>query len=319
MGTVDETGILEEDQVFIQCEDRDSYDIEYIGNLKQSMAQSMIINGPVAVAKNPCMHPGDLRVLKAVDVKELRHMVNCIVFPSKGYRPIPNMCSGSDLDGDMYFVTWDPLLIPKTQVDPMDYSTNQKPKEKTSAIVIEDIINFFVEFMETDQIGRIANAHVALSDISEKGVHDPECIEFAKAFSIAIDFPKLGIVVKLPKAAEKFSYPDFMEKNAPSHESKKVIGLMYRKCKRIFMNEFIDDYVEPNPSLIVEGYENYLDEAKSCYFNYRHEIEKLMEMFGCRQESELFVGILLKANKSHESSEFSKLSNEKIKKLVATF
>lgn len=37
-------------------------------------------------------------------------------------RPHPNECSGSDLDGDIYFVCWDPDLIPPLQFEPMDYT-----------------------------------------------------------------------------------------------------------------------------------------------------------------------------------------------------
>lgn len=38
------------------------------------------------------------------------------------HRPHPNECSGSDLDGDIYFVCWDPELIPKGTSKPMDYT-----------------------------------------------------------------------------------------------------------------------------------------------------------------------------------------------------
>lgn len=38
------------------------------------------------------------------------------------FRPHPNECSGSDLDGDVYFVTWDSTLIPSEQASPMDYT-----------------------------------------------------------------------------------------------------------------------------------------------------------------------------------------------------
>ncbi|PKI46848.1 hypothetical protein CRG98_032786 [Punica granatum] len=40
--------------------------------------------GRVVVAKNPCLHPGDVRVLRAVNVPALHHMVDCVVFPQKG-------------------------------------------------------------------------------------------------------------------------------------------------------------------------------------------------------------------------------------------
>lgn len=37
-------------------------------------------------------------------------------------RPHPYECSGSDLDGDIYFVCWDSDLIPPRQYSPMDYT-----------------------------------------------------------------------------------------------------------------------------------------------------------------------------------------------------
>ena len=47
-----------------------------------------IVTGKVVVTKNPCLHPGDIRVLEAVyDVGlEEKNMVDCLVFPQKGPR-----------------------------------------------------------------------------------------------------------------------------------------------------------------------------------------------------------------------------------------
>ncbi|CAN6479815.1 unnamed protein product [Victoria cruziana] len=111
MGCMDETRTLEYGQIFVQYSG--------IGNAERR--HTSIVKGSVVVAKNPCLHPGDVRVLHAVDVPALHHMVDCIVFPQKGERPHPNECSGSDLDGDLYFVCWDPALIPPRQIEPMDY------------------------------------------------------------------------------------------------------------------------------------------------------------------------------------------------------
>ncbi|XP_069103174.1 uncharacterized protein [Argopecten irradians] len=94
MGTVDETGILEYGQVFV------SY--TKIGEV--SSRDVDILKTEVVVTKNPCFHPGDLRKFQAVDVLELHHLVDCIVFPQNGPRPHPDEMSGSDLDGDKYFV-----------------------------------------------------------------------------------------------------------------------------------------------------------------------------------------------------------------------
>jgi RNA-dependent RNA polymerase len=115
MGCLDELGILEPGQCFIQVS---------AASFSSAKRSTEIIIGTVVIAKNPCLHPGDVRILEAVDVPELRHLVDCLVFPQTGERPHPNEASGSDLDGDLYFVTWDEKLIPpgKKSWTPMDYS-----------------------------------------------------------------------------------------------------------------------------------------------------------------------------------------------------
>jgi hypothetical protein len=59
-----------------------------------------IINTEVLVTRNPCLHPGDLQKFKAVDVPEFSHLVDCIVFTTRGKRPSADLMSGGDLDGD---------------------------------------------------------------------------------------------------------------------------------------------------------------------------------------------------------------------------
>jgi RNA-dependent RNA polymerase len=62
----------------------------------------------ISCAKLPCNH-GFL----------MQKMFNCNI------RPHPNECSGSDLGGDIYFVCWDPELLPPRQIEPMDYNPAQ--------------------------------------------------------------------------------------------------------------------------------------------------------------------------------------------------
>ena len=90
MGCLDETGTLEYGQVFVQYSvskhrqfSKDSLLTFNDGRVDKN---NHVVEGKVVVTKNPCLHPGDLRVLKAVDAVVLHHMVNCIVFPQKGNR-----------------------------------------------------------------------------------------------------------------------------------------------------------------------------------------------------------------------------------------
>ena len=75
-----------------------------------------LVSGDVLITKNPCGHQGDIRHATAIDeshpaFNKLKHLVNVIVFPSSGNRPLQNMMSGGDLDGDVYMIIWDKKIV----------------------------------------------------------------------------------------------------------------------------------------------------------------------------------------------------------------
>ena len=49
-------------------------------------------------------------------------------------------------------------------------------------------------------------------------------IKLAKTFSLAVDFPKTGLVPQMPVMKKDLKYPDFMERGINSYESMKIIG-----------------------------------------------------------------------------------------------
>lgn len=88
MGCLDETRTLKYGEVFVQFsgtrQRRFFEDSSFYDGANQD--KRFIVNGKVVVAKNPCLHPGDVRVLRAVNVPALYHMVDCVVFPQQGQR-----------------------------------------------------------------------------------------------------------------------------------------------------------------------------------------------------------------------------------------
>ena len=117
-----------------------------------------IIEGKVLITRNPCTHPGDIRLLESVDRPELRHLFNVVVFSSKGERPQCNMMSGGDLDGDVYFVAWDKELIqyvkPENIKEAADYSKSELIKEKPDS---DDLADYFVFYLQRDVLGTVSN------------------------------------------------------------------------------------------------------------------------------------------------------------------
>jgi len=57
-------------------------------------------------------------------------------------RPHPNECSGGDLDGDLFFITWDDKLIPEKVDAPMDY-TATSPRIMDHVVTIEVLLSVY--------------------------------------------------------------------------------------------------------------------------------------------------------------------------------
>lgn len=180
---MDETGYLGEGQIYCSV---------------QNEKGGLVLTGQVVITRCPALHPGDLQYVDAVDVPQgspLRSVHNCVVFSSKGDRDLPSQLSGGDLDGDLYNVIYDDTLMPTKTSAPADYPTMQAidiGREVTRA----DMTDFFVQFMENDQLGRLSTLHQTLADQKEQGVFDPDCILLAEMCSTAVDFSKTGIPVK---------------------------------------------------------------------------------------------------------------------------
>jgi RNA-dependent RNA polymerase len=113
-----------------------------------------IIEGVCILARNPSLHPGDLRVVRAVNVLGLHHLKNIVVLPQNGDRDLANMCSGGDLDGDDYMVLWDSDLIPKVVNMPAMDFTAETPIDTDDPITAAHIGDFFVTYMKNDTLGK---------------------------------------------------------------------------------------------------------------------------------------------------------------------
>ena len=153
-------------QIFLQIPDR-----------QDPMGKYKVITGLCLVGRNPSLHPGDIRVVEAVDAPQLRNLRDVVVFPRKGDRDIPSMCSGGDLDGDDFFVFWNKDLIP----DPSEW--NYPPMALTSAeapqvekeVTLMDLSRFFVIYMKNASLPKIAVAHRAQAVRLDSHAKHPHC------------------------------------------------------------------------------------------------------------------------------------------------
>ncbi|KAF9389237.1 hypothetical protein BGX21_000151 [Mortierella sp. AD011] len=285
LGVCDETGDLRENEIFVQV------------SSTENPTKRTIIEGMCAVVRCPCFHPGDIRVVRAVNCQSLRHLHDVVVFNTKGARGIPSMCSGGDLDGDDYTVIWDPDIVNKIQQHtPMEYVGNEAMKIGQNNDTIYEIKKFFVQYAISNNLGLIANAHLALSDQLEKGPFNGKCLKLARLHSDAVDFPKSGKPVDLPMELRPKRYPDFMEKpEDKSYKSNKILGKIFRECRRPEQEHFVPRgyHQSFNKALLVDGYESYVEDAQRCKALYDDEVRSLMNQYGVKSDLEIASGFIM--------------------------
>jgi RNA-dependent RNA polymerase len=268
-----------------------------------------VIEGICVLARNPSLHPGDIRIVRAVDIPTLHHHKNVVVLPQIGDRDLANMCSGGDLDGDDYMVLWDQDLIPKLiNVPPMDF-TPEKPLEQTGPIHIADVGEFFVTYMKNDSLGQIAHAHLAQADQQPGGVTSDTCIELAKLHSQAVDYPKSGIPAIMEPTLRPRKWPHFMEKRHltpdQTYQSKIILGKLYDQVQLV---DFLPSWEDKFDQRILNAFgpdEVSLEKAAEIKAKYDDDLKRLMAKHGIQTEFEAFSVFVLEHNEESRDYKFA--------------
>ena len=164
--------------------------------------------------------------------------VNTVIFPMKGTIPITAQISGSDLDGDNFWICWDDRLIPKTHQeavtidDPTNNSAN--PKNKEGEVTYNDMLDFFIDYVNYEKLGQIDNSHLIHADRDLKQyANNKTCMELSNIHGKAVDFPKTGYCPPIDAKLLVSVYPDFMEKadSEQTYNSESILGILYRLVK----------------------------------------------------------------------------------------
>jgi RNA-dependent RNA polymerase len=257
-----------------------------------------IIEGVCILARNPSLHPGDIRVVKAVNVPHLNHLKDVVVLPQLGDRDISSMCSGGDLDGDDYLVIWDEDLVPRDWFRaPMDYPS-VKGLELDRPVTVNDVTSFFVMYMKNDCLPRIAHAHLAWADFLPDGVEDTKCIRLAQLHSDAVDYNKTGNPARMTRDLQPRKWPHFMEKNYKPkdciYKSNKILGQLYDAVDRV---DFVPSFEMPfddrvlNSGIIVKT--ELMTFAKKLKVSYDLAVRRIMAQHEIKTEFEVWSTFVL--------------------------
>uniref|UniRef100_A0A7N2L6V8 RNA-dependent RNA polymerase n=1 Tax=Quercus lobata TaxID=97700 RepID=A0A7N2L6V8_QUELO len=173
------------------------------------------------------------------------------------------------------------------------------------ASVLREVQEYFTNYIVNDSLGIIANAHTAFADKEPTKAMSNPCIELAKLFSIAVDFPKTGVPAEIPHELHVKEYPDFMEKpDKPTYISDNVIGKLFREVKDITPNSsYFKSTAEVamqsyDSDMEVDGFEDFIDDAVYYKGNYDYKLGNMMDYYGIKTEAEILSGNIIRMGKS---------------------
>ena len=268
-GVIDPYNVLGEGEVFVQVTNCHTQQLE-------------VIQDDIIITKEPCFHRGDLRKLKTVTLEgkyaQLSHLRDVIVFPTRGAVPIPYTISGSDLDGDAFFVCWEKAFV--SSVKEYAYGDFDGLKEEEQITAEKE----FEPDVFKDWVGlRHAYADYFGREWTSETNWNSTMSKLSDILNKAIDAPKKGNTF-LPtnediKLIKKFpGYPHYHpeKRGSATFKSTSVIGKMYDTMMENIQNKF---NFSPNPAAIGEGYLTALDDreyifVRALYTVYNAKVEK---------------------------------------------
>lgn len=171
---------------------------------------------------------------------------------------------------------------------------------------MQEVQEYFTNYIVNDSLGIIANAHTVFADKEPSKAMSSSCVELARLFSIAVDFPKTGIPAEIPSHLHVKEYPDFMEKpDKPTYESHNVIGKLFREVKDIAphtssIRSFTKEVARMSydPDMEVDGFEDYIDDAFYYKSSYDYKLGNLLDYYGIKTEAEILSGSIMRMLKS---------------------
>lgn len=189
-----------------------------------------------------------------------------MIMPLKGKYPLTSQISGSDLDGDNFFICWDDRLIPDKAHPPVliDQPSSSAKKEKKPVKILgeaetyEKMLDFFIDYTNYEKLGQIDNSHLVHADRDQVNyANNKICLKLAEVHGKAVDFPKTGYCPPVPSELFCSEYPDFMEKeNTKTYQSDSILGKLYRdiksKIQHLLENEVEINVTEIDQSLIFD-------------------------------------------------------------------
>eukprot|EP00977_Amphora_coffeiformis_P027714 scaffold34636_cov171-Amphora_coffeaeformis.AAC.1 len=174
----------------------------------------------IFITRSPCREPDDGRMLPMISKRptgmsqehweELNDLpFGSVVFanPKPGMKSLPPFVANGDLDGDLYFICWDAIVlsflvatpVPEEPAESDDGEAHAGAGEawlaKAQAAMIE---NAFNHFALAQLQGKLYKLSEKIGIESEEGVAHPDAVAYGRAYKNVLDYPKHRRPIVLP-------------------------------------------------------------------------------------------------------------------------
>ncbi|XP_070033193.1 probable RNA-dependent RNA polymerase 5 isoform X4 [Nicotiana tomentosiformis] len=253
------------------------------------------ISGEVLVYRNPGLHFGDIHRLLAVPVKNLGDVVGNakygILFSTKGPRSAATEIANGDFDGDKYWVSQNPQLLkyyrasrPWSRIHSTPKTLHREPNDFSAEEMEHELFQTFLETrMPNYSMADASSSWLALVDRllilrknyttenEETKTMKEKLFELTDLYYDAIDAPKSGNKVYIPKRLKVDKFPHFLEKKA-EYISTSVLGEIYDRVKSFKAEEAAAVEIKKLPAFEVKIPETCLRLWEERYKKYRFEM-----------------------------------------------
>ncbi|KAF1844339.1 uncharacterized protein K460DRAFT_317788 [Cucurbitaria berberidis CBS 394.84] len=103
-GVADPLGVLKPGEIHLQ------FSSSFVDELTEDTYLNLR-NTDVLVARQPACRRSDIQKVRALVCPELNHLIDVVVFPSRGEYPLAGKLQGGDYDGDIFWLCWEPRLV----------------------------------------------------------------------------------------------------------------------------------------------------------------------------------------------------------------
>lgn len=167
---------------------------------------------------------------------------------------------------------------------------------------LQEIQNFFVDYMINDTLGAISTAHLIHADREPNKAFNEKCLQLATLHSMAVDFAKTGAPAEMPRILKPREFPNFMERvEKPMYISNGALGKLYRAImdskvaeSSYFLCSGKIDQTAYDHELEVSGFEAFIKIAEKHRDQYIEKLSAIMIYYEAETEDEILTGNLRK-------------------------